>query len=224
MVGMLVAAARPPSRFMAALGRGSTADDELRAAFALAELGRPGPAADGELRAALRRVGGVLTRLADEADDLASAARPPCRVTRLAQRLRALAGEVTLKRNLIEPSSGRATLPARGCLREANDGSSRIFVMDFENTISSPPTPPTPLTTPTCQSCGCQTIDADAEPRPRCHRCRTDWNGLFTERKDGQGYEDGVPRKEGRCTACGGTVYSHRGEMPLSCSGCASDF
>jgi len=42
----------------------------------------------------------------------------------------------------------------------------------------------------------------------------------------GQGFEDdGVtPRKEGRCVSCGGAVYAHRGEMPLSCSGCASDF
>lgn len=40
----------------------------------------------------------------------------------------------------------------------------------------------------------------------------------------GQGFEDGIPRKEGRCKHCGGVVYSCRGEMPLSCSGCASDF
>lgn len=46
----------------------------------------------------------------------------------------------------------------------------------------------------------------------------------FPLKKTGQGYEDGVRRKEGRCRICGQIVYSHRGEMPTSCSSCASDF
>jgi len=36
---------------------------------------------------------------------------------------------------------------------------------------------------PTCQACGHQEIDADAEPRPRCRLCRTDWDGHRAEAK-----------------------------------------
>ena len=98
---------------------------------------------------------------------------------------------------------------------------------ELADRVLRPSAPPGggPSRIPTCQSCGCQRIDdAEAEPRPRCGLCRTDWNGHRAEKRDGQGYEDGVPQKEGRCVSCGGTVYSHRGEMPLNCSGCASDF
>jgi hypothetical protein len=46
------------------------------------------------------------------------------------------------------------------------------------------------LRIPTCQTCGHQKIDADAEPRPRCQLCRTDWNGYCAEAKrPGQGQQ-----------------------------------